>query len=131
MIEEIRDFRRINKFTPWKANLSPLVHYLMDVHDGMDRGVWVFEPYLDGMLIHGCTNLKGMAAKQSVTEAICRMFDVHDVAVIYSVAREDRPEIAVMSISVGGHRSHQADDRVFYKLEAGKMKQEVDSHGRR
>ncbi|MEH6525914.1 MAG: hypothetical protein V7723_07550 [Sneathiella sp.] len=132
MITETRDFRKIGKFTPWKTNLSPLVRYVMDIKDGQDRGIWAFEPYLDGMLIHGCTNLKGLDVKISVRQALKWAFETLDCSVIYSVAEKGRQDIQVMSIAAGGRRSHTKGDNVYFKIEAEDMSctRKVFDHGR-
>jgi hypothetical protein len=82
MIERTKDYRRVKRLalanpidqdTPWDLIISSDVIYLIEVKDGVDVGVWCFEPKENGeydMHTAMAPECRGKAAIESGLDAI-------------------------------------------------------------
>lgn len=92
MIERSTNYRRIKKLVEWPLIISIKIIYLIESLNGIDKGIWSFEPWGEGMKIHADmqSNFRGKQAIESGKEAFRWIFQNTNADFIYAgILREN------------------------------------------
>jgi len=85
---------------------------------GERQGMWVFEPYEDGLMIHAQmgVNVRGQLARESAKAAFKWIFDNTEIETIYAGIPRDRRTACFMAAWSGMKFTHEIDGKRFYKV---------------
>lgn len=122
MIERCQDYRRIKKFPDWPLWISSRVYYLIEVKDGIDLGVWTFEPAAKSNIdftIHASLgeDCRGKDAIGSARQAFHWMFMNTDCAHIHASIPNDKRHAQFMASWSGMKLQSSDKKRRNYKIE--------------
>lgn len=122
MIEPCRDYRRVKRLSdrfaddPWRIIVSNDCHYLMEVEDGEDLGVWGFHPCTGGMEIHAVMSEKcrGKRAAESARAAISWVFDNTDTDEVFACIPNEQRHVRTLAVDVGlCYKSEHTGHRLY------------------
>lgn len=114
MIDRTFDYRKVCKLAPWKPIISREIIYLIED----DIGLWSFNKYLDGVLIHAdmTRNCRGRRAVESAKSAFKWIFNNTDHEKIYAKIHVDKKAASCIAISSGMEFMHENDEHRFYEV---------------
>ena len=107
MIERSFDYRKIKKIISYSPVISSEFIYLIDD----DIGVFSYEKYKDGYLVHANVLKKGKAAVESAKKSFEWIFNNTTTDIIYAVIKRNNRATCHFAVQAGMNRTH--DDEQF------------------
>jgi hypothetical protein len=122
-IKRILSSDGVAQYTGWVDGFEPPItediHYLMVMDGAKKAGLWIFDPYEDGLKIHAgmLPAHRGDIAVSSVNEAMDYAFTLTDV--IYAEVDEDLNNVIGFAQKVGFQPLAERNGRVLLEKRTG------------
>jgi len=118
MIERSLNYRRIKKLINWPLIVSTKIIYLIQSENGIDQGLWSFEPEQNGVKIHATMGVdcRGKKAIQSAKKAFKWVFDNTGAEFIFASISRERKDVCYMAHFAGMKSLGAKDNMRIFKL---------------